>query len=122
MAIDAKKDYVLNYNLMVLGFPTIMRLWAVKPNETFRRNRTEAELVSWVERVTGISPMEMDVRDEDWLGEPQGTLDMTLVEEVNWTLVAANAVTALNVVGVLWWALNGIRGRWKTERERLHVD
>lgn len=123
LALDARSDYVLNYNLMILGFPTVLRLLADKPQEAFRGNRTEPDLVAWVARVTGVAPMRPDVGDEEWLGEEQGVLDMRPTDNVNWTLVAANIVTALNDLYFMWKVCGGVRGRvWNRHAARPHTD
>lgn len=96
---------MLNYNLMVLGFPTILRVRADASAETFRGNRTEQDIVNWIGQVTGVAPMDHNVHDEDWLGVPTGSLhvgDDVAEDQVNWPLLAANFVTLCNVAWLLW--------------------
>lgn len=119
VAIDAAADYMLNYNLMVLGFPTIMRVQADRGSETFRGNRTEDELVAWVSAVTDVASMEGSVNEREWLGSPAATLDVRGeggTEGVNWPLVAANVVSACNVLWFIWSAAAVVRRKVRGKR------
>lgn len=118
VAIDAAADYMLNYNLMVLGFPTVIRVQADRSSETFRGNRTEDELVAWVNTVTDVAPMEGSVDEWEWLGSPTASLDVRGeegAEGVNWPLVAANIVSVCNVLWLVSRAAavmrRGVRGK-----------
>lgn len=108
VVIDARHDSMLNYNLMVLGFPTIMRVSNDK-GEVFRGNRTLPNLVSWAVRSGSAAPagdlpdtiatdlLRFGLNNFDLVDIPQ--LDLRAVpSSIDWWLMAAHGITAANVV------------------------
>ncbi|CAN8062533.1 unnamed protein product [Agarophyton chilense] len=111
LAVDAAVDSMMNYNLMVVGFPTIMRA-SPETSATYRGDRSLQDLIAWAVKVGANAPMPAenidhlnsdleryelslaDIRDEHF-----DVLDIR--EEaakqigINWTLIAANIVTFL---------------------------
>lgn len=116
VSMDAAADSMLNYNLMVLAFPTIMRIRADKPVETFRANRTSENLIAWIYRVTNIPPMSEYVPEHIFIGLPAATADLVTFSDSphtpqlrNWPLWGANIVTVLNVIWFVFKAIAAVR-------------
>lgn len=61
VAINGASDSMMNYNLMVLGFPTVMRVRGDESSETFRANRSVEDLIAWVVNAGGVAPLGGDV-------------------------------------------------------------
>lgn len=61
VAINGASDSMMNYNLMVMGFPTVMRVRGDDSGETFRANRTVEDLIAWVVNAGGVAPLGGDV-------------------------------------------------------------
>lgn len=131
VAMDASADSMMNYNLMVLGFPTIIRMRGDRGSDSFSGNRTVNDLVRWAARVGGGAPMDdvegvvgvdldrkiLEIRD----GTKVDTLHLGVGEEgVDWALVAANVVTVGNLVYGVWWVVS----KWLTKegQVREHED
>lgn len=113
VAIDARRDSMLNYNMMVLGFPTVLRVRAERKTEVFRGNRSVEALLEWVVGVTGVAPVEGGWEETAVSGKRGRGVDLRDVEEgVDWVLVGANVVAAVNLIWIL------VRGCGRTRRTR----
>lgn len=79
VAINGQEDSMMNYNMMVLGFPTIMKVHSDNNIETYRGNRSVNEIISWIVNTPGgIAPLGNDYEiynekvlslDGEWLGD-----------------------------------------------------
>lgn len=103
---------MLNYNMMVLGFPTVLRVRAERKTEVFRGNRSVEALMEWVVGVTGVAPVEGGWEEIDVGGKGGGGIDLREVEVgVDWVLVGANLVAMINVIWVLVRGFGRRKGR-----------
>lgn len=147
VAIDAAQDSMMNYNLMVLGFPTVMRVGADEVGETFRGNRTVEAVVEYIVRNSGMAPLESEgdgleddmkwldlkkSRDSDdsaldgdvqWDGEVLDVREDKVKEDeqFNWALLGANIVCGAHVVAWVVRSMLSMRkatGHEGRERER----
>lgn len=138
VAIDGANDSMMNYNLMVLGFPTVMRVSGERSSDTFRGNRTIEELLEWVVEVGGGPPMDTEgwdgiEGDFKWLEVEKAEIGRSVkvldvgenaameTKKTNWALVGANVVSVMNIGCVLWY----VAVRWmrrKPRRTRRHRD
>lgn len=133
VAIDGATDSMMNYNLMVLGFPTVVRVRTDESRETFRGNRTVEDLIAWVVSAGGIAPLgaighrvaddirwlalESHVDDEGvWQGDVLDIRQETVrnSEQFNWPLLGANLVCFAHVI----WGAVSLAGSLRKRRGR----
>lgn len=57
VTLDAAADATVNYDLMVLGFPTIVRVRRDDAGPTFRGERKIARIIEWVVNMSGVAPL-----------------------------------------------------------------
>lgn len=127
LTIDGRKQSVHNYNMMVLGFPAIVRVGNERPQATYKGNRSVEEILGWMVRGSGIAPMginknEWDMKEDlEWFDIRQKDIKEVLKigefqrnEGIDWILVAANVVSTGNVG---WWMIKVWR-RLKEKRRR----
>ena len=112
----------MNYNMMVLGFPTVLRVVNEWPNENFRGNRTVDDMVKWAVWVGAMAPLDVDGIDSyesdlqrfEVSGEEVEVLDLDDERHtgINWTLWGANFVSICNVLWIIVRATRGGLGRF----------
>ncbi|PXF48243.1 hypothetical protein BWQ96_01932 [Gracilariopsis chorda] len=139
LALDAATDSMMNYNLMVLGFPTLMRV-SPESGPNYHGDRSLSDLIAWAVKSGGIAPMDVESID-DLLGDlhrynlkfnqvVDGSIDVLDIREsklasppVNWTLIGANFVTVIYFAFQLNRAHRAFASFWKRnarqEREGL---
>lgn len=111
LALDAATDSMMNYNLMVLGFPTLMRV-SPESGANYHGDRSLSDLIAWAVDAADIAPMDVESID-DLLGDMyryslkfnqvvDGSIDVLDIREsklsqppINWTLIGANVVTVI---------------------------
>lgn len=136
VAIDGAKDSMMNYNLMVLGFPTVVRVRKDESRETFRGNRTVDDLVAWIVNAGGIAPLgslghrvsddvrwlAIDTRLDNqgsWKGDVLDIRERAVreSEQFNWPLLGANLVCFLHILWGIFSLARSIRKRQGRRRD-----
>eukprot|EP00177_Eucheuma_denticulatum_P003847 GFKZ01006956.1.p1 GENE.GFKZ01006956.1~~GFKZ01006956.1.p1 ORF type:complete len:276 (+),score=21.37 GFKZ01006956.1:27-830(+) len=112
VAVDGRRYSLVNYNLIVLGFPTILRVQSDRKAEVYRGPRKVDRLTEWVVDAMGVPPDQWQ-QSEHASPPPVKWSDAT--EEWDWVLVGANFVCALNLISALLRLLRWMRARWRKE-------
>lgn len=113
VAVDGRTYSLVNYNLIVLGFPTILRVQSEQKAEVYRGPRDVNRLTEWVVDVTGVPPEQWQHAEQT---APPHVTWTDAAEEWDWVLLGANFVCALNLISALLRLLRWIRARWLKER------
>lgn len=63
VTLDAAADTTVNYDLMVLGFPTIVRVRKDDAGPSFRGEREISRVLEWVVNMSGVAPLGSNTSD-----------------------------------------------------------